>query len=1070
MVYRITMADSLEFDKVSGISIEEEFVFEEEIQRPDETRFFTLEDQLLDYFERVLPKKKHISKFEYMELEKEVERIRKVYNKTVTLIDAKYMSDLTRKSVSIPWVVPIASDHTLKPYSYEAEWAPLYDVAARQLPNFYPRMISALPRPYSSKEEGNLIRQDTIVCDEEGVTKLHAQGNFIRSKSIIHEDGKISVESIQLENTGDDIKTKGFFLEKRGVDIPKPLAGHDFFDTIEPHKLLTDKQLIELFPTIETILTHGVPETKEPYTEGLRYLKPYDVSLEDISWNLWSKQFPPEEQLNQTYKPEEIKFEKHSKEKGPSEEVQKVYKANWTPGVNPRLWLMSQEDNGNLIVKMLLSEEGKTTRIPPTIIGEKLEPKFTSSTPDECLNVNSFEEFLQSGVYSVKNKVPVCVPVSFINQEKPFLYSDKIAWVDTTGDSILKHHQATLHAFQPILMKQKPRKYEAIRGKQESEIRKDIRIILRDETRLLADKASDIDLLVRELSQKDKIFVDSSNLFVVCGHTLSQLKGDLEANNQLFFEEWTSVLDGSRVCKYCGEQVTSDVFIAQDDFDEKGQVLKNYDALDSKEFEFHGQSFTNSLLSLKQYFDLNNPSQSILYLLLSLLQVMPTKDQLKPILDFSIKLAPLVNKQPEVHKGAFGIALMVTLLQIHDPFLIPRRSFGSKILKLSGYPRDTSEEKTAPALDTIVSILKSTFEATPNTFTGPIKTLFKQILVNQKEVRKVAIQYLKLISTKDFKTQFQEAAKRYSQIPVQEELQQLGLPLIAVAKNTLNPSERLGEEELMGTCLIYTPKTFLSGFLPPSVTQKQVKIFKSIIHPTKNARQVIPLDFKDLTIRLEKSEITKNVSKAVPAKIKSPKLHEFLKSNTTDGVGYTTILQRCLDFFPLQVEIRQKTVHLQSHKDPLLFRDSAKALLLELLHGIKDSEVKQFNEFLEKDLTIRMGLLTPVEAEKQNIELRAQERETFKQRMRSMDDEQRETTKMLLDIGIASFIITNEDRRRFAEEYNYTEVDVPDDTTQKWDDNEERNPNAEVYGEQSKPVDNGDYGGNNNTFGDEEAW
>jgi hypothetical protein len=226
--------------------------------------------------------------------------------------------------------------------------------------------------------------------------------------------------------------------------------------------------------------------------------------------------------------------------------------------------------------------------------------------------------------------------------------------------------------------------------------------------------------------------------------------------------------------------------------------------------------------------------------------------------------------------------------------------------------------------------------------------------------------------------------------------------------------------------------------------------------------------FTDSTILLEKSEITKHISKSLPSKIKSLKLQEFIKSNKTDGVGYTTVLQRCLDFFPLQVELRQKVVHLQSHKDQFLFRDSAKALLLELLHEIKDSEVKQFNEFLEKDLTLRMALLTPLEAEKQNIELRAQERETFKQRMRSMDDEQRETTKMLLDIGIASFIITNEDRKRFAEEYNY--AGVPDDTTQLWTDNEERNPNAEEYGEQSKPVDNGDYGANNNTFGEEAAW
>lgn len=50
---------------------------------------------------------------------------------------------------------------------------------------------------------------------------------------------------------------------------------------------------------------------------------------------------------------------------------------------------------------------------------------------------------------------------------------------------------------------------------------------------------------------------------------------------------------------------------------------------------------------------------------------------------------------------------------------------------------------------------------------------------------------------------------------------------------------------------------------------------------------------------------------------------------------------------------------------------------------------------------------------------RTKEREKFKQTMRSMNDTQREITKMLLDIGVAPYIITNEDREIFAREYNY---------------------------------------------------
>jgi len=45
------MADVLTFQP-EEYEILEEFTFEEEIQRPDELRFFTLDEQLLDYFEK----------------------------------------------------------------------------------------------------------------------------------------------------------------------------------------------------------------------------------------------------------------------------------------------------------------------------------------------------------------------------------------------------------------------------------------------------------------------------------------------------------------------------------------------------------------------------------------------------------------------------------------------------------------------------------------------------------------------------------------------------------------------------------------------------------------------------------------------------------------------------------------------------------------------------------------------------------------------------------------------------------------------------------------------------------
>ena len=56
----------------SEFEIIESIEFEEELQRPEELRFFTLEEQLLDYSDKVLPKKKHVTRAEYKKIENEV--------------------------------------------------------------------------------------------------------------------------------------------------------------------------------------------------------------------------------------------------------------------------------------------------------------------------------------------------------------------------------------------------------------------------------------------------------------------------------------------------------------------------------------------------------------------------------------------------------------------------------------------------------------------------------------------------------------------------------------------------------------------------------------------------------------------------------------------------------------------------------------------------------------------------------------------------------------------------------------------------------------------------------------
>mgnify|MGYP000722069954 CR=1 FL=1 len=158
---------------------------------------------------------------------------------------------------------------------------------------------------------------------------------------------------------------------------------------------------------------------------------------------------------------------------------------------------------------------------------------------------------------------------------------------------------------------------------------------------------------------------------------------------------------------------------------------------------------------------------------------LPKETQLLPIIQMIRDLSGILRKSAKIEKadkerveGILGLAGMVILLQTHNPFLIPRRSFGSKILKLTGYPRDTDDTKDSPVLDILISIMKSTFELSPSTFKGPSKTLFKAVLVKPKEIRKESLKYIDAF-VKKFKAQLIAAKERYDLTPLSQEITNL---------------------------------------------------------------------------------------------------------------------------------------------------------------------------------------------------------------------------------------------------------------------------------------------------------
>jgi hypothetical protein len=228
------------------------------------------------------------------------------------------------------------------------------------------------------------------------------------------------------------------------------------------------------------------------------------------------------------------------------------------------------------------------------------------------------------------------------------------------------------------------------------------------------------------------------------------LEGVYERDPEAFFRTWSVVDSGFRICQFCGDRI-AEVLVAQDEFDEHGRLVQMRSTLGGGVTDqTEHLTFAASLQTIQSLLKLADPAEDIMYLLFSLLQILPEEDQLKPILGFirseSAKLTSkiagkkLTAKQTsdvDLARAVFGFAGVVILLQTHIPQLRPRRSFGSRPLILRGFPRDTEDQNDAPLLDSLMGALIQTFEAYPSTFKGSSVVLLRTLLNDKKGVKKI---------------------------------------------------------------------------------------------------------------------------------------------------------------------------------------------------------------------------------------------------------------------------------------------------------------------------------------------
>ena len=1053
------MAEVITFDPQSEFELlDEPFEFEEEVQRSDAERFFTLADQLNDYFQKMLPKDKSVSKFEIKQLAKEVSRMEEAYTKTVTVTDADYKVDRTRTSLNVPWVKSIYENFDYTPYSYAKDWVPLLAKESIYVPQYYNRMITALPRPYTTTgTEGILLQEDTTLVDEHGERGIRGLGNYKRSKTVIHEDGTLDVVLAPIGNTSDNLRIKGYFLEKRELEVPNPLVDHPFLASNESSKIITNEPLLDIFPKITTILTHGVPTTTDPYGEGSRYLKIYDVKLSEIPWEAWKHNFPTVHPITATPATLSVKFPEQETETQPSKSLQDSYTGAWGDGLAPRFWLMNQEDGGLFVPRMLLSKANEHGNVAVLPIEAQPPTQYPFSTPDECYTFDTFESLTEAGIYrspewakvnkaiedrekgkDAEDPKGTCVSVGLIHEEQKKLISHgRTPWNEEMGHKIIEDHIKLLKKFQkPVVKNVQHEKFERFEKKNSSEMRKHVLSILADTQRTELDKALDVEKLTVALTLKDRVYTDKEALFVVCEHTIAILKGELEEDRLVFYDEWTTVIDGSRSCKYCGEEVNKDVVVAQDEFDSNGAVQINYDVMDTGEFKGDSQfvSFASSLRDIQKMFIVGRTSEDVLYLLLSLLQVLPEAKQLLPILQTVREIAESVRRAPKIPQagkdrveGILGIIGCVFLLQTHNPFLYPRRA----VSKLTGYPRDSDDPKKADIMFSLMAVLKAPYESNPNLFKGPTTEIFKEIINSPRKVKDEAVRLMAPFMAK-FKTQLEEAKIRYEEtVPTEITTKQLiEMPLIPVTKTEYTSNEVKSKEELPTVCTTPSPHIFFQGNKTVSVSQDLLKLWDKM-QVSSAASDVVGVAIVPESFKFTDAEIRKMKTGGIPkAFARIDKLVKFLSSKE-DAVAFLTLFNRLLDILSTHkynlkelTEYRTKAVYLTSDKS--LTKDIATGLIYELLEKVGKTAalVKVIAEAVKKDVVLQMIFLTSEEAVRENEALRTAERESLKKKLRTMNDTSREITKMLLDIGIADFLITNADREFFARQYANTKTEL----------------------------------------------
>lgn len=1063
-------AAELTFNPQTEYEIIEEFEFDEDVQRPEAVRFFTFTEQAGDFMEKLLPKQGKVSKGDVRAAEHQIDSFTLLYKQLIQETPDGFIPIPPYSAPkTLPWVhyTNMGPPNHTTPYPWAGNWLPLYGQAEGLTPNYYIRMLDSLPKSaltWTDQGEG------VPVYDAAGKVLMDGRyflDRYLYSKTMHRDDGTFRITPVAREDTQDSVRFKGYSVENPPIAPPAPLDNHPFL-SVHPDPIIipTDEPLREVMPSLETIFQHAIPETSDPYNVATPYLKIYDINLRNIPANLWASKFPPLALIEETPAPKVIEFAAREQDAPPKTLID-TYKSAFFPGLSARKWLAGQPDGGVLVSKILLSESGNVGILPIPPPGLLLPDGsgILHGAPEECLppEITGFDDFLVRGVYRApkcavcgatghggkqcpdkKGKVDYqggygCVPLAMVAAEREFApYVDKLPWVPGTDEAILKSHQNFLKKrieFTEEFFARPPTFDPAAAP---SETRLLISAILDNEFKVDEDKLSDIQTLLKEGSAlENHIYKESTTgAFLICEHELARLRGDFAKDPRAYLQTWCAKYSGYYVCKYSGDRI-AEILEQHDEFDDTGHVKNRHDAISAVPRGVVTQehmTFALSLKNLQSVFKSSQPGEDIMYLLLSLMQVLPEEKQLLPILGvmrtesdkllarFAGKTLP-AKAQNDVNLAlaVYGFNATVILLQIHHPQLVPRRSFGSQPLVLRGFPRDTDDANDSPLIDSLLSVLQRTFETYPTTFRGASVTFLRTLLNDRKAVKKIAMASM----TKQFIPKFKDAlmlARDTSEsVSIGYVLKQSFRPVVTRLPAVLyTPTENVtkdGKEsryECSGTWM----RLLLGARF--SYVQANAPIVEPL-RPTRKAVPVIPAPAKEYGAVPATEDVRRRI------KLKTPAFAPVQAALKQESASMLRSL--LLRFFSLSAatqstsEIREY-IHLMrpavenAMGNASLLRDFFKGILLEF--GTMVQAAPTVAVALERayvnDTIVKSLLSTAAESRKTIDMLSTKERTEFRSRLRRMPDALREETMTLVNLGLAPYLISKSDREGFLQQ------------------------------------------------------